>query len=267
MTIMEHRDSRAYAVNQTWAQNCDKYVFVAKPKDYDLEFGIEVHDENFLPMFHLPNYQESYVDLTDKVYETFKHVYSKYPNFDWYVKADDDTFMIIDNLRSFLRDKKPLIPVTYGMVLDSDEIETGYLQGGAGYVISNIALKLISNRLLVEKSFCPNSGQEDIDVAICFRKLSVYAENSMDEQNRERFQSFGLKVIFEGKYPPWIYDQYKRHKLKKGIGAFSDTTISFHEMTPTNMIKFYQFWKASKQHSVGKTKKFGDLVDFFLKIV
>jgi glycoprotein-N-acetylgalactosamine 3-beta-galactosyltransferase len=270
MTIMEHRDSKAYAINKTWAQDCDSYVFVTKPKDYDLKVGIEVHDENFLPMLYLPNYEESYVDLTDKVYETFKYVYSKYPNYDWYVKADDDTFMLIDNLRGFLKNKKPMIPVTFGMSLettDSDDIETSYLLGGAGYVISNMAFKLISDRLLNENGFCQNSGQEDIDVGKCFRKLSVYAENSRDEQNRERFQAFGLKVIFDGKYPSWIYNKYKRHLLKKGVEAFSDSSISFHEMTPANMIKFYQFWKASKKHISGKTKTFGDLVDIYLKIV
>ncbi len=55
-----------------------------------------------------------YNRLTDKVFLTFKYVYNKYRNFDWYLKADDDTFVFVDNLKKFLSDKNTSWPVTYG---------------------------------------------------------------------------------------------------------------------------------------------------------
>ena len=263
ITKIENLETKAKAINQTWAPDCDKYVFIAKPSYFNLNVGIEIYDENYLPMFHLPNYQESFDKLTDKVYEALKFIYSKYIFYEWYVKADDDTLMLIDNLRSFLKDKKSTSSVTYGLILEMDDIESGYLQGGAGYVISNTALKSIGNKLTNEEGFCPNSGREDTDLAKCFRKLSIYTEKTIDENNCQRFQAFGLKVIFEGRYPSWFYQQHQKKELKKGIEAFSNTTISVHGMTPINMIKFYYFWRKSKKHSVNK--KFGELVDLFLK--
>ncbi len=54
------------------------------------------------------------VNLTSKVFGAYKYIYSNQNNYDWYIKADYDTFVFVDNLRKFLSDKHPLKPVTYG---------------------------------------------------------------------------------------------------------------------------------------------------------
>ena len=41
-------------------------------------------------------------------------MYQYNPNYDWYLRADDDTFIFFENLKSFLRDKNQKSPVTYG---------------------------------------------------------------------------------------------------------------------------------------------------------
>ena len=57
---------------------------------------------------------EDYGKLTTKVFSTFKDVHLEFPNYDWYIKTDDDTFFEVDNLREFLSSKDPMQPVTYG---------------------------------------------------------------------------------------------------------------------------------------------------------
>ena len=74
--------------------------------------------------------------LTDKVFLTLKHLQKKYNNYDWYLKADDDTFIFMENLRYFLKDKHPEEPVTYGYDFKVI-VEHGYHSGGAGYLLSN----------------------------------------------------------------------------------------------------------------------------------
>jgi glycoprotein-N-acetylgalactosamine 3-beta-galactosyltransferase len=60
----------------------------------------------------------------------------KYNNkYDWYLKADDDTFVFVDNLRLFLNDKNPNLPVDYGYDFKV-KVEGGYHSGGGGYVLS-----------------------------------------------------------------------------------------------------------------------------------
>ena len=72
---------------------------------------------------------------------TLIHLYNEYNDFDWYLKADEDTFIFIDNLRQFVADKNASLPVTYGYDFKL-KVEQGYHSGGAGYLLS---LKLKSN--------------------------------------------------------------------------------------------------------------------------
>lgn len=57
---------------------------------------------------------DTYEQLTDKVMLAFKHIYLNYPDYDWYLKADDDTFIFTENLRFFLSLKNPKKPISFG---------------------------------------------------------------------------------------------------------------------------------------------------------
>ncbi len=62
---------------------------------------------------------DKYDRLTEKVILSFKYMYEKSiiepeSGYDWYLKADDDTFVFVDNLRLFLSGKSSDQPVTYG---------------------------------------------------------------------------------------------------------------------------------------------------------
>jgi hypothetical protein len=64
-----------------------------------------------------PIYQNksSYGNLTQKTSLAFQFAYQNYfHDFDWFVKADDDTYIIVENLREFLRKQDPSQPVTFG---------------------------------------------------------------------------------------------------------------------------------------------------------
>jgi hypothetical protein len=50
---------------------------------------------------------------------------------DWFLKVDDDTYIVVDNLRSFLHSHSPAEPVYFGCKL-KPFVEQGYMSGGAG---------------------------------------------------------------------------------------------------------------------------------------
>ena len=91
----------------SWAKKCDNFKLVLL-LDNDTS---DLADYILQPPGLL---NDTYSELTDKVLYTLKYVFSEYPDYDWYMKADDDTYVFTDNLRWFLSQKNSSQPVTYG---------------------------------------------------------------------------------------------------------------------------------------------------------
>ena len=60
------------------------------------------------------------------MFQTFKYLYKNYNDFDFYLKADDDTFVFVDNLRKFLSNKNRSSPVTYGWDFHCTELNFSF---------------------------------------------------------------------------------------------------------------------------------------------
>jgi glycoprotein-N-acetylgalactosamine 3-beta-galactosyltransferase len=160
-----------------WAQQCDNYAFFAK---LNTSKQSEQHlRSKFSILEPVGLVVDEYEKLSLKVFATFRDTYSKYGHYDWYLKADDDTFIFMDHLKMFLKDKKSTDPVTYGHDFLYDDIPKGYHSGGAGYVLSNEALRRMHEVLVQNDSFCETTSIdskmiEDLDVAKCLRRLKIY---------------------------------------------------------------------------------------------
>ena len=76
-----------------------------------------------------------------KTQKAFKYVYEKhFEEADWFLKADDDTYVIVDNLRSFVGAKNTADPVYFGFNFKK-HVRQGFMSGGAGYVLSKEAVR------------------------------------------------------------------------------------------------------------------------------
>lgn len=234
LTSKANLDLKAKVIYDTWATKCDNFKFVTlipehlqkRLKEYDpntINFKVKndrisFSDDNYEPFYQSlvqpPGLVEDiYTKLTDKVYLTFKHFVKKYDNYDWYLKADDDSFVFVDNLRKFLSDKNSTEPVTYGYDIKR-YVPMGYHSGGGGYVLSNEAFKRIGNKLNEDYKFCPNSGFEDRDVGKCLRLLDVFPKKSIDSLGRERFHPMHLSNYFYGEFTGW-WLKYSANPVRK----------------------------------------------------
>jgi glycoprotein-N-acetylgalactosamine 3-beta-galactosyltransferase len=221
LTRNDSLNSKARLIYDTWAKHCDNYKFIStfiKGNLSDPSNGVEAKI-NGMNLLQPPNYfDDNYEKLTDKVYSTFKYLFEnkKYNRYEWYLKADDDTYIFIDNLRRFLSDKDSYKSVTYGYDINKD-VPGGYHSGGAGYLLSKRSFNLLGNALSKRYSFCPNSGIEDIDIGYCLRKLNVYPEKSTDFLGRERFHLFNISTHYYGHYEflfEWVI-KYSKNGMKK----------------------------------------------------
>lgn len=110
------------------------------------------------------------------------------------MKADDDTFVVLENLRYFLSSYNSSEPIYFGCKF-KPYVKQGYMSGGAGYVLSKEALKRF-----VEKGIAPShparcldksdGGAEDVDMGMCLETLGVSAGDSRDSLGRGRFFPF-----------------------------------------------------------------------------
>lgn len=236
LTTFKEFKNRALTTQAIWAHKCDQTIYVTASKkpnqDYshsDLVSPIDMHQKITLNLVHLNEYkEENYDKLTQKVLEALKYVHENQSknviDFDWLLKADDDTFVIVENLRHFLFDKCRTSLKTYGYTRKGVQIngmlvaETGFHVGGAGYLISRKALEVLGSNLVKNQKFCPIlTGNEDLDVADCLSKLNVLPGDSRDESQRERFHSENYDNHWEIKYKSMesesIYGPLKKVKV------------------------------------------------------
>ena len=119
---------QARHVKATWGRRCNLLLFMSSEADDDL------------PSVKL-NVGEGRDNLWGKTKLAFRHVYQHhFEDYDWFVKADDDTYMIIENLRYLLKDQNSSHPIYFGRKF-KPHVRQGWMSGGAGYVLSKEALR------------------------------------------------------------------------------------------------------------------------------
>ncbi|XP_068232453.1 glycoprotein-N-acetylgalactosamine 3-beta-galactosyltransferase 1-like isoform X2 [Palaemon carinicauda] len=219
----------ALHVKNTWGQRCDKTVF----------FSTKSHAELQPELLNVP---EGYVYLWAKTKAALTHLHRHYPSYDWYLKADDDTYVIVENLRYFLLDKDPEEPVYYGVKFKK-LVKQGFMSGGGGYVLSREAVsKFVTEALQLEdQTLCPsleNKGVEDVNLGICMESIGVRAGDSRDAFGKPRFFSHNPMSLFY-KAPiinkfHW-YWRYLWYKHDVGPDCCSPHIITFHDVEPRMM--------------------------------
>ena len=89
-------------MKRTWGSRCGKTLYIS-----------DTNNETF-PTIAVTNYT-GHKQLWAKTRKTFELIYDKYfDDFDWFLKADDDTYVIVDNLKKFLYNKDPFALEYYG---------------------------------------------------------------------------------------------------------------------------------------------------------
>ena len=234
-------EKKAKHVKATWGKRCDKLLFVSSEANATL------------PAIKFEGFKESRDTLWGKTVRAFKYVYEHYKDeADWFMKADDDSYVVVDNLKSMLESYKPSQPIYFGCKL-WPYVKQGYMSGGAGYVLSREALKLFVEKGLTEtnQTLCKSQndiGYEDVEMGKCMAHLKVTAGDSRDSKGRERFLPLKPQshlVLprhipgFKNSKIAW-YMQSAFYKAHRGIDCCSDSAIAFHYI-PADMMYLIEY--------------------------
>ena len=93
---------QAVHVKNTWGSHCDKLLFMSTEEDRELG-AVKLQVE------------EGRQGLWGKTKQGFKYVYDNhFEEFEWFMKADDDTFVIVENLKYLLANYSTNDPIHFG---------------------------------------------------------------------------------------------------------------------------------------------------------
>ncbi|XP_045181223.2 glycoprotein-N-acetylgalactosamine 3-beta-galactosyltransferase 1-like isoform X2 [Mercenaria mercenaria] len=224
LTMEKDLNTKAAAVNKTWATRCDKhfYVIYSTQKRHDF-LNVAVPDDRHKLVF--------------KMRKAYEEVYQKYINdFDFLLKADDDTYVIVENLKYLLWHHDANKPGYLGFHFNKF-VNSGYMSGGAGYVISNRGLRNLVERgyqngvCELQKRKDDPENSEDIETGRCLETAGVPVWTSLDLHGRETFHAYPLERHLFGNLPQYIYS-WAKHPIRNGKECCSRYAISYHYVKP-----------------------------------
>lgn len=148
---------------KTWFKDKKLYIFTDKEND----------DSRFVKITSRDDYHSNAI----KCVLGLRYMFEQEQNFDYYVFLDNDTYINFDNLEEYLSDKDPYELKAYGSLLNhwSPDKSLYYLSGGASFVVPNITMKLLYEKLEKDESLFVNNYNDfsDVTVGVHMRELGI----------------------------------------------------------------------------------------------
>ncbi|XP_070566064.1 glycoprotein-N-acetylgalactosamine 3-beta-galactosyltransferase 1-like [Ptychodera flava] len=229
---------RLTAVRETWGKRVDKMLFLSSETN---------QNQTIISL----NVTEGRHFLWGKVKAAFKYIYKHHINdADWFMKADDDTYVIVENLRKMLERENTTQLMLFGdRVKNPNNLNVTHADGGAGYVISKATLRKLVEVGLKNASLCSQreQGNEDVTMSRCLERLGVPHRDSRDDHGKHRFFRISVEMYFDMSVP-----KYKRkieyYPTVQGKDCCSENLVSMHKISPSKMYMFdYLLYKVRPQ--------------------
>ncbi|KAL0485082.1 glycoprotein-N-acetylgalactosamine 3-beta-galactosyltransferase [Acrasis kona] len=185
----------------------------------------------------------------------FKKLYELYPDRDWYLMLDDDTYLLFENLDSELKDLNPAEPYYFGAYfsfvgcggIKNHGDGPDFAHGGSGIVVSRGALQRmikVIDDCIVDYRTC---WAGDVRVALCLRDANV----TLDRRFHGRFINAEPDVDLDWPDNPCSYPLTFHHLKPKTIYELYATENRVNkENRPTNYADIFKSIMAH-QHEGG----------------
>ena len=217
--------SEKLSLKRAWGSHCDLLVFADRNAP-----GMNV------------SWEESYDKISRKSHQAWSLMHTKYgAKFDFFMKADLDTYIITKNLHAYIRLFNPGEPYYIGKQFVHPEF--GPFVAGAAVILSRRALSSFYAAAQTgvencsEKQFSSFASAEDLAMGVCLQSLGIYPHNTRNEVNEERFMVFNVDYMYDSSSGISSQQWYKRFSFNPSFGnsCCSSEAIAFHKISPENM--------------------------------
>uniref|UniRef100_A0A0N5AUU7 Glycoprotein-N-acetylgalactosamine 3-beta-galactosyltransferase 1 n=1 Tax=Syphacia muris TaxID=451379 RepID=A0A0N5AUU7_9BILA len=216
-THQKNHNCKVQAVYKTWLKRCDSYHILT----------------DRLPPFYLSLFWKTHLAL----YYIYTYI-SK--DFDW----------------KYLSTLNPSKPYYLGYRLKLKAPKNGYNSGSA-YVLSKEAMRIYAEKLFSNHSLCPFHIWEDLGLARCLAKFSIYPTDTRDSEGRQRFFAFRPTDHLTGNlWKEAIFDEVD--EASKNI--FHENVVSFHHLTADEIIMMELGYQQRENEYGGKNKNITKVV-------
>ncbi|CCD68253.1 N-acetylgalactosaminide beta-1,3-galactosyltransferase [Caenorhabditis elegans] len=233
-TATPSHETRAKTILETWVQHCDDFLFFTDSKMNDS-----------IPHIYYP-LLNSRDHSWEKIRRVFKYVRDKITKkYDWYYRADDDTYALMHNMRTLLDNYSPTKHHYLG--LQWNFFTPRGFNDGSSYILSRPTMEAF-NEVMLDPDRCPDHhrAEEDQELAKCLAHMEIYPEDIRDEMGSERIQHFHpLEQLTI--YKDTFNRRLAYYPAMKEDENFSDKMISFHHVSPYEMrLMDYIFYRLDK---------------------
>lgn len=225
---------RRYALRKTWLSDIKTLNssviarFIIGVRDLPQEDIKNLEEENkqYNDILFLPDFKDSYYELTNKVLQTFKWI-DQNVNSSYLLKVDDDSFVRLDVIISELRSTSPRKNLYWGFFRGDAHVKffgswaekkwhlcdryLPYAQGG-GYILSSDLVNFIARNADLLEIF----NSEDVSVGTWLAPLQV--KRLHDFRFDTEYRSRGCNNLHIVSHKQSIADMYQKHKQLRESG-------------------------------------------------
>uniref|UniRef100_T1J8G4 N-acetylgalactosaminide beta-1,3-galactosyltransferase n=1 Tax=Strigamia maritima TaxID=126957 RepID=T1J8G4_STRMM len=229
VTSPKTHKTRAEHVKNTWGRDCNHLIFMSSQND------------SHLGAVALP-VSEGRDHLWAKTKESLNYLYKHHQfSADWFFKADDDTYAVMDNMRDLLKDLSAADPWYLGNRFHSKELGV-YAGGGSGYIFSRKTLQMVVEKGLNDAEKCreDHDGYEDVEMGKCLANIGISMSDTRDARGGMRFLPYMPNVHADQEEmttedKKWFFQFTADDPVPKGMASCSPRAVTFHYVSPEEM--------------------------------
>ncbi|KAH8386146.1 hypothetical protein KR200_011150 [Drosophila serrata] len=195
---------------RTWAKHCDHFLFVSDNIDHFLEPAVFLNLHN----------------RWDRIRAHLEYVQGYHSHKgDWFLYANDDNFVVVENLRQMLSTYTPDELIYFGCKLRTPN-GLVFMHQGSGIVLSRAALEAFVLEALPNSSICSPvrvDSEATEELGRCLTNVNVLAGDSLDEWRGHRFLPFEADLHLGGQ----MNKSLDRHKYYLDHSYYPVFDLSF----------------------------------------